>query len=1182
MATTSSSAVARPVVGQALQHAINEFRSVLSDEQRCELDNLNPVPDADAILVFTARLDRIDPNRRGRSFSSRLHTILLAVRNFCSIVDTFVSSHPEIAALVWGSVKLTMLIISNYTSYYDALSDLFMRVGRLCPLFNEYLILYQSSTRLRQSLLDFHQSIIYCCKHVVETVKRPWQKQVLNAFWNSFEQEFKPDIDDIQRFSNHVKEEIALTQAQADSQEQKLQAMERENASLNRLNARKFFSRTDKSNTRKTRKRRQRLLDALSTYDHLRALKQSRLKRYKNTSDWIFQTPEFNRWVDGEVPLLCCFGKIDSWIRQNDCYVSIATAFRYGNKLLTSNSASVIDHILCERGSDCIVSFFFVESRNPESLSADTIIRSILRQRLDPTQIPQEVVEGLELLDDSSGLDEFVKLLRIIMPPPKASYIVIDGLDECERPDRDRLLKALSSLVVVGKNIRLFLSSRTGLWGEIQGRLTAFDSLSMDCPLAHDDIRTFIEEIVKEKIQNNELRIGDPCLEGDIKLALSRGAQGMFLWVTFQIYEICAQHCDEDIRHVLNHLPRSLTETYCRVLQRIVSRGHGKEAQKIFPWIAASKQLLSLSQLREAIAIEIGQQSSKPERLYNDIENAALWCENLIQVDEEDQLVQFAHSTVREFLVEGPLDSTLAEFHINVEEVDHYIGEICITYLDFNDFKTTVARRAKPFLLRDTTQMVQSALGYQSKPASMLAKLLPKSVSKPVDLSVLQSLTGKDSSTNYKKLVLGYPFLDYGSINWVLHTKDFRQEISKTWRLWENMIVYGHNLAKPLWGEDTFNANGSILDWAYNARHYALIRLVYNSNELHGDRRSQIIQRSITDEGQDSDWAIDYLLRDAAERGQLEFVKRLITAKANVNSISGHGIEMHETPASMEYFTRAAAEESRGWTALQAAAKNGHIEIVRILLASKADVNAAAANAFGRTALHAAAENGHVEIVRLLLASKANTVLQAAAGSGYIEIVKMLLAAKADVNATASEYRGRTALQAAAESGYIEIVEILLAAKADVNAAASEYRGRTALQAAAERGYIEIVKILLAAKADVNAAAAGKYGRTALQAAAGSGSIEIVKMLLAVKADASAAAAEEYGTTALRAAIQGSHRGIQASLAGYDDGTGLSSPSIAGEKIPNVNRQPRYTEARASIPAPPPAAGIKPSSELTK
>jgi hypothetical protein len=114
-----------------------------------------------------------------------------------------------------------------------------------------------------------------------------------------------------------------------------------------------------------------------------------------------------------------------------------------------------------------------------------------------------------------------------MMLPPKISYIVIDGLDECETPDRNRLLAALSSFAVSGENIRVFLSGRHSLRVEIQKRFAAFDSLSMDCPSARDDISIFIEDIVGEKIQNNELSIGDPRLEEDIKLALIQGAQGM-------------------------------------------------------------------------------------------------------------------------------------------------------------------------------------------------------------------------------------------------------------------------------------------------------------------------------------------------------------------------------------------------------------------------------------------------------------------------------------------------------------------------------------------------------------------------------------------------------------------------------------------------------------------------------
>jgi hypothetical protein len=101
---------ARPVEG--LKLAVANFSAMLTDEQRHDLAKIHAVPNADSIFVFTAQLDSVNRSRRGRSVGSRVSTFLQSVRDFCSVIDTFVSSNPQIAALVWGSVKLTMLVSS--------------------------------------------------------------------------------------------------------------------------------------------------------------------------------------------------------------------------------------------------------------------------------------------------------------------------------------------------------------------------------------------------------------------------------------------------------------------------------------------------------------------------------------------------------------------------------------------------------------------------------------------------------------------------------------------------------------------------------------------------------------------------------------------------------------------------------------------------------------------------------------------------------------------------------------------------------------------------------------------------------------------------------------------------------------------------------------------------------------
>lgn len=352
MALVSSSSLATTRQRDVLRDAVSDFQGVLNDEERRELMGMKAIPDADSIMVFTAELDSTHRTRTGPSFASRLHTVLSSVGVFCSIVDTFVSSHPEIAALLWGSLKLTMVVAANVVSYYQVTSDLFMKLGKLCPLFADYQSLYPDSIRLQSALVEFHASLIRCCAHVVRIVQMPLHRQLLKSLLVSFEREFKPDLNDIQRHSDNVRQEIAFAKDQASRQEQHLQLLERQQAARSRHFLSRFANRTENAlhkfhamqlqrDQRIARERRQQLLDSLSTRDYLRLFKQSCKKRWENTASWIFEKPEFCDWLEGKKPVLWCSGKIGS------------------GKTITT--ASVIQHVLrCKSLSSGPVSYCFV------------------------------------------------------------------------------------------------------------------------------------------------------------------------------------------------------------------------------------------------------------------------------------------------------------------------------------------------------------------------------------------------------------------------------------------------------------------------------------------------------------------------------------------------------------------------------------------------------------------------------------------------------------------------------------------------------------------------------------------------------------------------------------------------------------------------------------------------------
>jgi ankyrin repeat protein len=154
-------------------------------------------------------------------------------------------------------------------------------------------------------------------------------------------------------------------------------------------------------------------------------------------------------------------------------------------------------------------------------------------------------------------------------------------------------------------------------------------------------------------------------------------------------------------------------------------------------------------------------------------------------------------------------------------------------------------------------------------------------------------------------------------------------------------------------------------------------------------------------------------------------------------------------------------------TPLMEAAKSNRLDLVGLLLANGADVNAK--NTAGFTALSQAVEFGGKgkDLAGLLVANGAdvnvkdsmdNTPLHDAAMAGYEEAAAVLLAKGADPNAKG--YKGNTPLHDVAATGSWSksLAELLLARGADVNARNDE--GLTPLAMAIRSNHTEIADLL--------------------------------------------------------------------------------------------------------------------------
>ena len=158
----------------------------------------------------------------------------------------------------------------------------------------------------------------------------------------------------------------------------------------------------------------------------------------------------------------------------------------------------------------------------------------------------------------------------------------------------------------------------------------------------------------------------------------------------------------------------------------------------------------------------------------------------------------------------------------------------------------------------------------------------------------------------------------------------------------------------------------------------------------------------------------DTALMLAARTGKADAIRLLLEARADVNAKESWG----------------------GTTALMWAVAQGHVEAARLLITAGADVNArshfvAAANGRGFEGRTPVASRTDEKVEEF--ASGWLTPLMFAARDGGLELVRILVAAEADVDAVAGD--GKTALALAIFNGNYDIASFLVDNMADVNKA---------------------------------------------------------------------------------------------------------------------------------------------------
>jgi ankyrin repeat protein len=406
------------------------------------------------------------------------------------------------------------------------------------------------------------------------------------------------------------------------------------------------------------------------------------------------------------------------------------------------------------------------------------------------------------------------------------------------------------------------------------------------------------------------------------------------------------RHCfPANLRHILEELPKSLDETYKRILNEINSANRA-HAYRLLQCLVVALRPLRVEELAEVLAFDLptgGLPKLNASWRWEDQEEAVLSaCSSLVSViiHRGSRVVQFSHFSVKEFLTSDRLASCMKEvsqFHIPIEPSHAILAQACLgVFLCLDDDTTKDSANKIPLyryaaeywvghtLVAHVELRIKDAMDYFFD----------------MDNPHFSALVRIEHARDLLRVSIGEP-----------PTGVLRLAAPLYYAAWRGL--YG--LVERLIIKDPQHVNqfggflGTPLHASVDEGHIEVSKLLF----AHGADINSRCADNYTP------------LHHASDRGHVGIAKWLLDHGADVNP-----------------------KQKYGWTPLHHAASDGHFDVCRILVRRNADVNLQDDD--GLTPLHRASMRWDEAIVRLLLDHGADVQVRNLEGKTASEVASDL------------------------------------------------------------------------------------------------------------------------------------------------------------------------------------------------
>ncbi|KAI1769276.1 hypothetical protein GGR53DRAFT_473750 [Hypoxylon sp. FL1150] len=568
-------------------------------------------------------IQRDQEKKKGLMYMKRLDPFLHSMEQYGKVIDVFVNSS-DLLGFIWGPLKFILIVAKTFSDALNSVLDAYQDIGEQIPLLEGYQQFLVSNTHMKTVLSMIFQDILEFHREAIKHFKQRLWKQLFQATWRGFTDKINYLKKNLERHRHLIESHATIVIF--------------EEVQLTRESARRSL---EQHLEIEHDRRRQRVMEWLSPFSVEDLQDQHRTIRSVcgDTGRWLLNDPRFQKWynpVQCQTPSLWIYGKPGA-----------------GKTILAS---VIVDEV---RGIDqASIAFFYCKYGDPLRNTFMSVAKSLLAQLLVQNS------HLLQLLYEKSSMSgEIVltsktiakELLRIALNSCAKTYIILDGLDECDQGNRKEITLWFRSLVdgipsnEMGAIRCVFVSQDDGSSRKDLGPVPSIEITRSDNKVDVAAFAKFWHRRIEDKFGTIENK--------NIANLIQAKAQGMFLFAKLLAEYLYGQSSQERLREELepSKLPVKLDDAYSRILQRIREKRPSNAIEdiwKILGWIVCAPRPLRWREIQAAVCLDLDNQDVNDNRRLRGSPKDLF--EALVEVQANDT-VELIHNSAREYLIRSDI-----------------------------------------------------------------------------------------------------------------------------------------------------------------------------------------------------------------------------------------------------------------------------------------------------------------------------------------------------------------------------------------------------------------------------------------------------------------------------------------------------------------------------------------------